>query len=166
MFVFYFKVIIVSRSHFLWEKIQGITLFKFKIKSRTSCTTGTSVFIYFVEDGYPGEFKWPKEEKKGALTDLPIKYQATTLDGIIPDIPGHENLPPLQLASYSAIPPNSLPKISFQQIYHHMILRRTVDGKEVNNYKGLDRAVKHFEAGDISQIVAAQVSKYTPNYKV
>lgn len=107
-----------------------------------------------------------KRKRKGALTDLPIKYQATTLDGIIPDIPGHENLPPLQLASYSAIPPNSLPKISFQQIYHHMILRRTVDGKEVNNYKGLDRAVKHFEAGDISQIVAAQVSKYTPNYKV
>lgn len=103
---------------------------------------------------------WQKRKRKGALTDLPIKYQATTLDGIIPDIPGHENLPPLQLASYSAIPPNSLPKISFQQIYHHMILRRTVDGKEVNNYKGLDRAVKHFEAGDISQIVAAQVSKY------
>lgn len=107
-----------------------------------------------------------KRKRKGALTDLPIKYQATTLDGIIPDIPGHENLPPLQLASYSAIPPNSLPKISFQQIYHHMILRRTVDGKEVHNYKGLDRAVKHFEAGDISQIVAAQVSKYIPDYKV
>uniref|UniRef100_K1PSL9 Uncharacterized protein n=1 Tax=Magallana gigas TaxID=29159 RepID=K1PSL9_MAGGI len=34
-----------------------------------------------------------KRKRKGALTDLPIKYQATTLNGIIPDIPGHENLP-------------------------------------------------------------------------
>lgn len=99
---------------------------------------------------------WQKRKRICALTDLPIQYQATTLDGIVPDIPGHENLPPLQLASYSTIPPNSLPKI-FQQIYRHMILRRTVDGKEVNNYKGLDRAVKYFEGGDISQIVAAQI---------
>lgn len=30
-----------------------------------------------------------------------------------------------------------------------MILRRIVDGKEVNNYKGLDRVVKYFEVGDI-----------------
>lgn len=38
-----------------------------------------------------------------------------------------------------------------------MILRHTEDGKEVKNFKGLDRAVKHFEAGDISQIMTAHV---------
>lgn len=42
-------------------------LFKFKIKSWILCIMGIFVFIYFVEDGYLGEFKWLKEEKKGCI---------------------------------------------------------------------------------------------------
>ena len=91
------------------------------------------------------------------VKSMPIKYQVAEQVSIVPEVPGHENLPPFQQASYSAAPPTSLPKISFQQIYHHMILRKTTDGRPINNLKGLDRAVKHFEAGDVSQITTAQV---------
>ena len=91
------------------------------------------------------------------VKSMPIKYQVAEQVSIVPEVPGHENLPPFQQASYSAATPTSLPKISFQQIYHHMILRKTTDGRPINNFKGLDRAVKHFEAGDVSQITTAQV---------
>lgn len=96
-------------------------------------------------------------KRRGPLTEIPIKYQAASSVGIIPEVPGHENLPPVQSAAYSLVTPTSLPKISFQQIYHMMILRHTEEGKEVKNFKGLDRAVKHFEAGDISQIMTSHV---------
>ena len=91
------------------------------------------------------------------VKSMPIKYQVAEQVSIVPEVPGHENLPPFQQASYSAATPTSLPKISFQQIYHHMIFRKTTDGRPINNFKGLDRAVKHFEAGDVSQITTAQV---------
>ena len=87
---------------------------------------------------------------------MPIKYQVAEQVGIVPEVPGHENRLPFQQASYSSATPTSLPKISFKQIYHHMIFRKTTDGRPVNNFKGLDRAVKHFEAGDVSQIMTAQ----------
>lgn len=35
-----------------------------------------------------------KRERKVALADLSMKYQATMLDGMIPDIPDHENRSP------------------------------------------------------------------------
>ncbi|XP_061195755.1 uncharacterized protein LOC133203981 [Saccostrea echinata] len=101
--------------------------------------------------------KDPKRKKKEVLQEVPIKYFASSLEGVVPDIPGHENLPPLQLASYITVTPTFMPQISFQQIYQHMILRKTTDGKEVNNHRGLDRAIKHFEAGDISQVMIAQI---------
>lgn len=88
-------------------------------------------------------------KRRGPLTEIPIKYQAASSVGIKPEVPGHGNLPPVQSTAYSLVTPTSLPKISFQQIYHMMILRHTEEGKEVRNFKGLDRAVKHFEAGDI-----------------
>lgn len=39
-------------------------------------------------------------KRRGPLTEIPIKYQAASV-GIIPEVPGHENLPPVQSAAYS-----------------------------------------------------------------
>ena len=97
-----------------------------------------------------------KEKRNLSVKNISIKYQVAEQVGIVPEVSGHENLLPFQQASYSAATPTSLPKISFQQIYHHMILRKTTNWRQLNNFEGLDRAVKHFEAGDVSQIITAQ----------
>ncbi|XP_062619907.1 uncharacterized protein LOC134281464 [Saccostrea cucullata] len=92
------------------------------------------------------------------MTEIPLKLKMSPSEGVIPEIQGHENLPPLHLASYSALSSDGTPTLFFKEIYLHMVLRLTKDGERVNNYKGLDKAVKHFEAGDLSQIMTAQAS--------
>ena len=100
-----------------------------------------------------------KRKKSNVLmAEIPIKFKMSASEGVIPDIPGHENLPPLHFVSYSAISADVRPTVSFQEIYKHMILRQTRSGKAIDNHKGLDKAVKHFETGDLSQIMTAQVT--------
>ena len=100
-----------------------------------------------------------KRKKSNVLmAEIPIKFKTSASEGVIPDIPGHENLPPLHFVSYSAISADVRPTVSFQEIYKHMILRQTRSGKAIDNHKGLDKAVKHFETGDLSQIMTAQVT--------
>lgn len=109
------------------------------------------------------------QNRKGkvALTDFPIKYQATTIDGIIPNIPpGSWKPPPFAVSVLFCHPPNSLTKISFQQISITWFCGVQLMGKEVSNYKGLDRAVKHFEAGDISNCSCSSMQIYILDYKV
>ena len=91
-----------------------------------------------------------KRKKSNVLmAEIPIQLKTSASEGVIPDIPGHENqnLPPLHFVSYSAISADVRPTVSFQEIYKHMILRQTRSGKPFVNHKGLDKAVKHFEAG-------------------
>ena len=94
------------------------------------------------EDGKPGGFEYSEAQEKqrpyGWDTDKVIKMSAS--EGVIPDIPGHENLPPLHFVSYSAISADVRPTVSFQEIYKHMILRQTRSGKAIDNHKGLDKA--------------------------
>ena len=92
------------------------------------------------------------------MSTLQRLMKMSSSEGVIPEIPGHENLPPLHLASYSALSSDATPTLSFKEIYRHMVLRLTKEGERINNYKGLDKAVKHFEAGDLSQIMTAQVT--------
>ena len=92
------------------------------------------------------------------MAEIPIKFKISASEGVIPDIPGHENLHPLHLASYSAITADVPPIVSFQGIYKHMILRQKRSGKPIDNHKELGKAVKHFEDGDLSQIMTAQVT--------
>ena len=132
---------------------------KICIKLDTFCAyTGTSVFTLTTKMANREVLNTQKRKKSNVLmAEIPIKLKTSASDGVIPDIPGHENLPPLHLASYSAISADVPPTVSFQEIYKHMILRLTRSGKPIDNHKGLDKAVKHFEAGDLSQIMTAQV---------
>ena len=74
----------------------------------------------------------------------------------IPDILGYVKLEPT-LASYSAISADVPPTVSFQEIYKHMFQVQTKSGKPMDYHKGLDKVVKHFEAGDLS-IMTAQAT--------
>ena len=65
------------------------------------------------------------------MAEIPIKFIMSASEGVIPDIPGHGNLPPLHLASYSAISADVPPTVSFQEIFKHMILRQTNQGNQL-----------------------------------
>ena len=100
-----------------------------------------------------------KRKKSNVLmAEIPIKFKISGSEGVIPEITGHENLPPLHLASYWAISADVPSTVSFYEIYKHTILRQTRSGKAIDNHKGLDKAVKHFETGDLSQIMTAQIT--------
>ncbi|KAJ8301035.1 hypothetical protein KUTeg_022554 [Tegillarca granosa] len=88
----------------------------------------------------------------------PVVNQVCDTEGLLPKL--KENLPPFNKVSYSthAI---KIPSVSFASIYHFMILRETESGRRVHNFRGLDRAVKHYDAGDVQNIEFAQVDETT-----
>ena len=90
---------------------------------------------------------------KTKKTVIGIKNKLSSLEGLAPSIPGHENVPLFLSVTYSNTTPDP-PKISFTSIYNQTILRSTEEKKLINNSK----AVKHFDAGDISHIEYANVS--------
>ena len=49
------------------------------------------------------------------MAEIPIKLKISASEGVISDNPGHENLPPLHLASYSAISANVPPTYHFKK---------------------------------------------------
>lgn len=72
-----------------------------------------------------------------------------------------ENMPPFNAVHYEPISHNTqLPKVSFTSVYEFMITRRRQGDQSIQNFKGLDKSVKHFDAGDVQDICLAQVSLY------
>ncbi|XP_048739740.2 uncharacterized protein LOC125654037 [Ostrea edulis] len=90
-----------------------------------------------------------------SLTPVVFRSQNET---IFPE--AKENLPPFNSVSYQKSLPMGL-KISFSTIYEFMISRRTESGNNINNFNGMDRAVKHYDAGDVREVSSAQVDDST-----
>ncbi|KAJ8305510.1 hypothetical protein KUTeg_016055, partial [Tegillarca granosa] len=88
----------------------------------------------------------------------PVVLQTSESVAITPNT--KENLPPFNKVSYYKNV-SRLPRISFSMIYEFIVARATASGGIVKNFKGLDRAVKHFDAGDVQGIVFAQIDEST-----
>ena len=75
------------------------------------------------------------------------------------DLQFKENLPPFNVPHYCLFKefPNP-PLITFTDVYDFMVIRRRTGGQSAQNFKGLDKSVKHFDAGDIQEICMARVS--------
>ncbi|KAK3107059.1 hypothetical protein FSP39_006038 [Pinctada imbricata] len=90
----------------------------------------------------------------------PVLEQSSNLTGLMPQIhPESPLLPPFDKCNYSSIPYTELPTPSFVGIYHFMIsrARESCQDRGVNNFKGMDRAVSHFESGDVQDIQVAMI---------
>ena len=72
-----------------------------------------------------------------------------------------DSLPPFTAVIYDRPDPISLPSITFSDIYNFIIERPTPYGGTAKNFKGLDKSVKHFEAGDVQDIRVSQVGSYS-----
>uniref|UniRef100_K1P6P1 Amidase n=1 Tax=Magallana gigas TaxID=29159 RepID=K1P6P1_MAGGI len=73
-----------------------------------------------------------------------------------------ENMPPFNAVHYEPISHNTqLPKVSFTSVYEFMITRRRQGDQSIQNFKGLDKSVKHFDAGDVQDICLAQIDGST-----
>ena len=73
-----------------------------------------------------------------------------------------ENLLLFNKASYQLLGPSNdvkPPALSFSSLYEFMISRKRQGGQSVKNFKGLDKSLKHFDAGDIHELSIANVSK-------
>lgn len=68
-----------------------------------------------------------------------------------------DSLPPFNVVAYESPGYSSIPTITFSDIYSYMIERPTTYGGTASNFKGLDRSVKHFEAGDVQDIKVSKV---------
>ncbi|KAJ8320241.1 hypothetical protein KUTeg_001828 [Tegillarca granosa] len=53
----------------------------------------------------------------------------------------------------------------FSMIYEFIVARATASGGIVENFKGLDRAVKHFDAGDVQDILIEKCYYKTSDIK-
>jgi hypothetical protein len=92
------------------------------------------------------------------VTHQPVQYNTI---GIAPFSFSDTNtsFPPFNKVVYKAVlQPKELPNISFSSIYNFLIARERSGGSTVQNYKGLDRAVNHFDAGDVRNIRVIHVS--------
>ncbi|XP_062580356.1 uncharacterized protein LOC134242280 [Saccostrea cucullata] len=94
------------------------------------------------------------------LIDLtPVtKSKEVLAECISPATGENENLPPYNAVHYKIQDQSQIPTISFSDIYNFMILRPKSTGGSVNNFKGLDRAVKHFEAGHVQDISVSEIN--------
>ncbi|OWF37014.1 hypothetical protein KP79_PYT02423 [Mizuhopecten yessoensis] len=87
-----------------------------------------------------------------ALT--PVLSQVSGVLAVSPNI--KENLPPFNQVTYGS-DLTQLPTIKFNDIYEFMILHPTDSGSSVKNFRGLDRATKHYDAGDVQEVSIVQV---------
>ncbi|XP_078339029.1 uncharacterized protein LOC111113595 [Crassostrea virginica] len=75
-----------------------------------------------------------------------------------------ENLPPFNKASYQLLGPSNdvkPPALSFSSLYEFMISRTRQGGQSVQNFKGLDKSLKHFDAGDVQELSIAKIDDTT-----
>ncbi|XP_061190857.1 uncharacterized protein LOC133198978 [Saccostrea echinata] len=79
------------------------------------------------------------------------------------DVQFKENLPPFNAVHYQSISEDlKPPSISFSMVYEFMITRRRQEGDQcIQNFKGLDKSVKHFDAGDVQNMCIARIDEST-----
>ncbi|XP_069125296.1 uncharacterized protein [Argopecten irradians] len=113
-----------------------------------------------------------KKKTKDALVDFlftsgvseknitPVVDQNTSLTGLHPRLDGRPTLPPFHRCAYHSMPYLELPSPSFEAIYTFMISRSRAScpDRGVQNFKGMDKAVRHFEAGDVQDIQVSKIS--------
>ncbi|OWF41033.1 hypothetical protein KP79_PYT18977 [Mizuhopecten yessoensis] len=100
----------------------------------------------------------------------PVIRQETNVTALFPSVSvleGTENLPPFNRVRYSVVSVTELPCPSFLAIYNFMVerSRKSVHdnveagdvGVSVKNFKGMDRAVRHFDAGDIQDMTISRI---------
>ncbi|ESO98555.1 hypothetical protein LOTGIDRAFT_174151 [Lottia gigantea] len=90
----------------------------------------------------------------------PVHNQSTPVINPTPtksatNVNDKENLPPFHRVKY--LPQLPYVKVLFTMIYDFLITRATESGGSANNFKGLDKAVKHHDAGDVKNISHAKV---------
>ncbi|KAK3085739.1 hypothetical protein FSP39_008016 [Pinctada imbricata] len=134
-----------------------------KIKDNDSATkfyTGIPTFAIFL---WIFNYLQPKAENmtywrgnEAACTDR--QRSTTTTLRFIVNCLSDIVLPPFHKVDYVSVPIQDLPKPSFSSSYNYTIVRSRENDTGVQNFKGLDRAVQHFDAGDIQDISLSQVS--------
>uniref|UniRef100_K1PEW2 Uncharacterized protein n=1 Tax=Magallana gigas TaxID=29159 RepID=K1PEW2_MAGGI len=66
------------------------------------------------------------------------------------------DIPHFNQVQYTPLDSTLLPDLPFSAIVRFMVDRK-INGRPVENFRGLDRASKHFEAGDVKDIQMAKV---------
>ncbi|XP_069102284.1 uncharacterized protein [Argopecten irradians] len=108
-----------------------------------------------------------KKKKADLINDLisckapvsvltPVVNRSTDEISIQTPVSREESLPPFNQVTY--VKDAQYPVVTFSDIYDFMVARRRDSGECVSNFKGLDRAVKHFSAGDVNVIGTAKVT--------
>ena len=97
----------------------------------------------------------PKQNKEELITHLL---------GVLIESPGNDcipaNFPAFNSVSLSYNTPltSDIPCLSFSSIYDFMITKQREDGEcGRHNFKGLDKSVAHYDAGDIQDVFVAKV---------
>lgn len=115
-----------------------------------------------------------KKKKDDLICDIIVN--STSIDSLCPIVEVFspidplltqfkENLPPFNKATYQLLGPSNNvhpPTLSFSSLYEFMISRTRQGGQSVQNFKGLDKSLKHFDAGDIQELSIANVSRTFP----
>lgn len=73
------------------------------------------------------------------------------------NLPFEESLPPFHAVTYDCLDQSHIPTLTFSDIYSFIIERPTSHGIAVKNFKGLNKSIKHFEAGDVQDIRVSEV---------
>ncbi|XP_061169165.1 uncharacterized protein LOC133178487 [Saccostrea echinata] len=99
--------------------------------------------------------KKTKEEIINSILNLnvPIHFEGSPLD-----------TPHFTEVQYVSLDAEAIPDLPFSAIVRFMVDRQ-VQGRAVQNFRGLDRAAKHFEAGDVKEILMAKVNDSTIYFK-
>ena len=85
------------------------------------------------------------------MSDATIINQNDPIDAMTPMKSG-KILPQYDLVKYQFAEKSDVPNITFSDIYQHMVMRKTYKDSQINNVKGMDRAVRHYDAGDVGNI--------------
>ncbi|CAG2188608.1 unnamed protein product [Mytilus edulis] len=100
-------------------------------------------------------------EQVPSSTLTPIIKQAVLVGDVMIPSEENENLPPFNRVTYTICDQTKFPIIKFAHIYDFMVTRPTYSGTTTQNFKGLDKAVKHYDAGDIQEVGMAQINEQT-----
>ena len=93
----------------------------------------------------------------------PVIDQNSVFTGELPKIDGQDmdSVPPFNKYNYTSVPYSQLPSPSFLAIHNFMVARSCAScpDRGVQNFKVMDRTVRHFEAGDVQDIQILQISQ-------
>ena len=85
----------------------------------------------------------------------PIPHSTSALKSTVD---AKSNLPNFESVTYNfPLSSDDVPQILFSDIYFHLVSRKTFKNVPINNVKGMDKAVKHYDASDVGKIEISQV---------